>query len=245
MIEKVEGIVLNEKPYSETSKIINVITKEHGIVGILAKGALNLKSELRSVTAKLTYGYFYIYYKENKLSTLKSVDIIDSLKFIKKDLTKISFASYLIDLASQVMKQNNNELVYQLLVQSLLKINEGYDPLVITNILELKYLDYLGIMPILDSCSICGSKKDIITISSYRGGYVCKKCHTNEIIVNLKTIKLIRMFYYVNISNITNLNISVEIKNEINKFLSDYYDRYTGLYLKSKSFLKNIIKLNE
>ena len=28
--------------------------------------------------------------------------------------------------------------------------------------------------------------------------------------------------------------------DEINKFLSEYYDRYTGLYLKSKSFLKSI-----
>ena len=29
-------------------------------------------------------------------------------------------------------------------------------------------------------------------------------------------------------------------KNEINKFLEDYYDRYTGLYLKSKDFLKQL-----
>ena len=29
---------------------------------------------------------------------------------------------------------------------------------------------------------------------------------------------------------------------EINKFLDEYYDKYTGLYLKSKDFLKNIVK---
>ena len=44
MIEKVEGIVINEKAYGETSKIINVITKEYGIIGIIAKGARTLKS---------------------------------------------------------------------------------------------------------------------------------------------------------------------------------------------------------
>ena len=83
MVTKVEGIVLNEKAYSETSKIINVITKEYGVIGILAKGALSLKSPLRSVTGKLTYGYFYIYYKENKLSILKSVDVIDNLNLLR------------------------------------------------------------------------------------------------------------------------------------------------------------------
>lgn len=245
MVTKVEGIVLNEKAYSETSKIINVITKEYGVIGILAKGALSLKSPLRSVTGKLTYGYFYIYYKENKLSTLKSVDVIDNLKSIKTDISKISFASFLLDLANQVIKQNNNSDVYTLLKQAILKINEGYDPLVITNIVELKYLNYLGVMPIIDSCSKCGNKDNIITISSYRGGYICKNCHTNEKIVNLKTIKLIRMYYYVDLEAITTLNVSAEVKMEINSFLDDYYERYTGLYLKSKDFLKNLMKLEK
>ena len=68
MIEKVEGIVINEKAYGETSKIINVITKEYGIIGIIAKGARTLKSEFRVSTAKLSYAYFNIIYKEGKLS---------------------------------------------------------------------------------------------------------------------------------------------------------------------------------
>lgn len=79
-LEEVEGIVTSETNYSETSKIINVITKEHGLIGVMAKGARSLKSPFRSVTSKLTYGKFIIYYKENKLSTLKEVSIINSLK---------------------------------------------------------------------------------------------------------------------------------------------------------------------
>ena len=33
-----------------------------------------------------------------------------------------------------------------------------------------------------------------------------------------------------------------DIKKEINNFIDDYYDRYAGLYLKSKDFLKKVIK---
>ena len=111
------------------------------------------------------------------------------------------------------------------------------------NILELKYLEFLGVMPIIDSCAMCGRKTNIVTLSSYRGGYVCKNCYTNENMVSDKTIKLIRMFYYVDISKISKLDISPKSKNEINQFLDDYYSRYTGLYLKSKSFIKNLQKL--
>ena len=44
-------------------------------------------------------------------------------------------------------------------------------------------------------------------------------------------------------SNISNKKVNSKTKNEINNFLSRYYDRYTGLYLKSKNFLDQILKL--
>ncbi len=55
---------------------------------------------------------------------------------------------------------------------------------------------------------------------------------------------MIRMFYYVDIKNITKLEVSNKIISEINHFLTDYYDRYTGLYLKSKEFLYKIKQIS-
>ena len=244
MIERVEGIIIQEKSYSETSKLITLITKEHGIINLLAKGAKTLKSPLRSTTTKLTHGYFNIIYKESKLSTLKEVDTIEYYKNIKKDINKISYATYILELVEQVIKQTNNEEVFDNLVASLKKIEENMNPLVITNILELKCLDYLGVMPVLDCCSICGNE-NIITISADQGGYLCKNCRKEETIVDEKTIKLIRMFYYVDINKIEKLEISKKISEEINYFLNSYYERYTGLYLKSKKFIEKLSKVGE
>lgn len=241
-MKDIEGIILKEQPYSETSKLLKIITKE-GVIDLIAKGSRTLKSELRSVTTKMTYGVFHIHYKEDKLSTLISVDVIDNLKNIKKDITKISYASFLIELASQVIKQNSSEFIYTILVSALKKINENYDPLIITNIVELKYLDYLGVMPILDGCAICGTKSNITTMAGSRGGYVCNNCYTNEKKVDEKSIKLLRMLYYVDIDKISSTNIKENIKKEINDFIDEYYELYTGLYLKTKSFLKNLNKI--
>lgn len=244
MIEKIEGIVISERNYSETSKIINVLTNDRGIIGIMCKGARTMKSTYRSTTLKLTYGYFNVYYKKDKLSTLISVDSIDNFKNIKTDIEKISYASFLLELAEQVMKQSLNNDIYSLLIEGLIKINENFDPLIITNIIELKYLDYLGVMPIIDRCSICGSQTSIATLSSNKGGYICNNCLTVEKIVNEKTVKLIRMFYYVDLSKITKIGINDLSKLEINSFLDEYYDQYTGLYLKSKSFINDLKKIN-
>ena len=66
-IESIEGIVLSETNYSESSKILNVLTKEHGLIGIMSKGCRNMKSKLRTASRKLIYGTFHIYYKEKCL----------------------------------------------------------------------------------------------------------------------------------------------------------------------------------
>ena len=111
--------------------------------------------------------------------------------------------------------------------------------MIITNILELKYLDYLGIKPELNSCAVCGSTK-VLTVSTNKGGFVCTNCHRNEKIVDKKTIKVLRMLYYVDISKISKIELNDNTKEEIDTFINEYYDKYTGLYLKSKKFLKSI-----
>lgn len=245
MITKIEGIVVSEMNYGESSKIINIITKEHGIIGVLAKGCKNMKSELRSVTSKLTFGVFNLYFKKGKLSILKSVDVTNSFMNIKKKLTLISYSIFLLELAEQVIKETENYEVYDLLKESLIKINEGFDFLVISNILKLKYLDFLGVMPIINCCSNCGIKTNIVTISVDSGGYLCKNCLDNSKIVSEKTIKLIRMFYYVDISKITNIDINIVSKYEIDDFLNIYYDKYTGIYLKNRKFIEKLNQINQ
>ena len=165
MIKKIEGIILSEVDYKESSKIINVLTKEYGIIGFIAKGTKKVNSPLTAVTSKLTYGYFHVKYKENGLSTLMEVDVIDRFKNIKKDISMMSYSLYLLELSDRVYKHSENNTIYDELIASLKKINEGYDYQVITNIFELKMLDYLGIKPVVDECVNCGSKHDIVTIS--------------------------------------------------------------------------------
>ncbi len=240
-IIKVKGIVLTETNYSESSKILNVLTREKGKIGILSKGCCGPKSKLRSVSTKLTYGYFNIYYKENGLSTLICVDVIDSFRNIMTDITRIGYVSYITELVDQVIKQVDDDEIFDIYINTLLKINEKYDPAILTNIIELKLLDYLGVMPVIDSCSSCGSNKQIVTIDSESGGYICKNCYTNQKLVSDKTIKLIHLLYCVDISKITKLEVSSETKKEISNFIEEYYDKYTGLYLKSKKFLDKII----
>ncbi len=129
--------------------------------------------------------------------------------------------------------------ISEFLKEKFKKDNERFEK--IENLLEV----FDGIKPNIDNCISCGTQNNIVTISSYKGGLLCKDCISNEKIYNIKTIKLIRMFYYVDLNKITKLDISPNIKKELNLFINDYYDRYSGLYLKSKTFLEEFKSLKE
>lgn len=245
MIKKIEGIIISSVDYKESSKIINVLTPTEGMIGILAKGCKNIKSKLSATTNLLSYGIFHLNYHNGSIPYLIEIDILNNLKNIKKDLIRLNYSLFLAELASQVSKTENTDEIYQLLIDGLLKINDFYDSQIITNIIELKLLKYLGIKPSMNECVNCKSKSNIVTISSYKGGLLCQNCLGNEAIFQLKTIKLIRLFFEIDLKKITKIEINDDIKKELNLFIDDYYDRYSGLYLKSKNLLQKFSQFNQ
>ena len=101
----------------------------------------------------------------------------------------------------------------------------------------------MGVSPIVTGCANCGRTTNIVSLSPTAGGFICKDCYQNEGYYSDKAIKLLQMYYYVDLEKITKIDVNPKVNAEINKFLEDYYDRYTGIYLTSKKMLKNVIKL--
>ena len=199
-IISVNGIVVSSISFKENSKILNILTKEKGLIGCISKGCKNLKSKLRVISENFAYGTFHLYYKESE-----------------------------------------SEEIYPILESALLKIEEGFDPKVITNIVELQYLEYIGININLDECVKCGNTK-VVTLSIPKGGYICSNCRTNEPIIDTKVMKLLRLYNYVDISKISNLDIDDKVRDNIDLLINEYYEEYSGVVIKSKKFLRDLDK---
>lgn len=232
---KTKGIVLSETPYSETSKILQVLTEDYGLIGIISKGCRNVKNKLRGVSNKMNYCEYTINYKENGLSTLIEGDIINSFKNTFGNMKKSMYSFYLMDLCFQVLKENNNKEIFNLLSIALVKIDEGLSPELISNIIEVRLLNYLGVSLSLDTCVLCGKNEDIITLDLNCGGAICKDCYKEGYIMNTKAIKLIGLLNKIDLEKLEKLEITDDdIFKEIDKFINEYYSIYTGIYLKKK-----------
>ncbi len=235
---RVKGIVLSETPYGESSKILNVLTDEYGLIGVISKGSKNIKSKLRGISNKMNYCEYTISYKENGLSTLIEGNTINSFKNIYINMNMAMYSFYIMDLVYQVLKENNNKELFDILENALTKINDGLSPELISIIVELKLLKYLGVMLNLDSCTNCGKKDNLITIDVNSGGLLCQDCYSDGYIFDTKSLNLIIMLNKINLGKISKLEITDEkVYKDIENFMYEYYSTYTGIYLKKKNKL--------
>jgi len=233
----VEGIVLKETPYSETSKVIQILTKEYGLISVLAKGALSPKSNLRALSLPFLYAKFNISYKKDKLSILKSGMPIILYGTKVHNIEFYAYISYLCELSYKVLLENNDKDIFKILINGLNKMCDGLDYNVIKNIIEFKYLHYLGIDPDLSICHKCLCEKEPYAIDGKIGGFVCSECYTNEREVPSNFKKILERFMNVNIDEINEIKLSKENAKIVNEFLREYYSSFSAIYLNSEKFL--------
>ncbi len=236
---KTKGIVISETNYSETSKILNILTEDYGLIGVIAKGSRNMKNKLRGVSNKMNYCEYTISYKEKGLSTLIEGSTLNSFKNIYLDMRKAFYSFFLMDLFSQVLKENNNKKLFSLLENSLIKINDGLNEKLICVIVEIKLLEYLGVSLNMECCNICGRDDEFLTVSINDGGIICKNCYHDGYVFNDKTLKLFLLLAKIDLFKIKKLELTDDNAfNEIDKFLDEYYNFYTGIYLNKKDKLE-------
>lgn len=247
MLEKCEGIVIRTANYGESNKIVTLYTREWGKVGMMARGAKKPNSRLSAVTQPFTYGYFLMQ-RGSGLGTMQQGEMISSMRSIKEDIFLTAYAAYIVELLDRSVEDRKpNPFLFELLYQSLNLINEGYDPDIIMNIFEMKMLNTLGLYPILNQCAVCGSTDGHFSFSIREGGLLCHRCLEKDpyhFKLSPAAVRLLRVFYYFDLSRLGDISVKDETKAELKKIITAYYDENSGLNLKSKKFLNQMEKFD-
>jgi DNA repair protein RecO (recombination protein O) len=243
MLQKCEGIVIRTTDYGETNKIITIFTREWGKIGVMARGAKKPNSRLSSVTQLFTHGYFLVQ-RGSGLGSLQQGEIATSLRSIGEDIFLTAYASYIVELTDKCTDEKKpNPFHFELLLQTLNYMNEGYEPDILMNIYEMKMLNVMGLYPVLNQCSVCGSTDGHFSFSIREGGFICHRCLEKDRYhykLSPATVKLLRLFYYFDLSRLGNISVKAETKAELKNVIDSYYEEYSGLHLKTKKFLNSM-----
>ncbi|MDM5315855.1 DNA repair protein RecO [Fictibacillus sp. b24] len=247
MLYKVEGIVIKTVPYGESNTIITLYTKELGKIGVMARGAKKPKSRFTSITQLFTYGIF-VFQKGRGLGTLQQGEALSSFRKIREDLVKTAYAAYLAELLDRHTSEDDlRPDLFGWIKQSLEYINHGIDPEVITFLFEMKMMKIAGIVPELTKCVSCHSTEGDFSFSIREGGFLCERCSYKDpyrMNISKGTAKLLNMFYYLDLARLGNVSLKKETKKELRMLFDAYMDEYSGVFLKSKKFLKQLDDLS-
>jgi len=246
LLAKCEGIVIRAIDYGETSKIITVFSKELGKTSLMARGAKKPVSKLASVSQIFTQGH-YLFHIGSGMGTLQQGEITQHFRAIHEDIVLLAYVTYIAECIDRItIERQPNVPLYESCLQIFHYLAEGYDPEVILQIFEVKMISLLGIAPELSQCVNCGEVSTHYAFSMQEGGLLCRKClwiDPHKISISQKAIKLLRLFQMIDISRLGEISISVETKNEIRIVLDLYLEKNSGLYLKSKKFLRQVHQL--
>ncbi|WP_042458516.1 DNA repair protein RecO [Neobacillus dielmonensis] len=248
MLQKCEGIVIRATNYGETNKIVTIYTREWGKIGVMARGAKKPNSRLSAISQIFTHGYFLVQ-KGTGLGSLQQGEIITSMRSITEDIFLTAYASYIVELTDKCTDEKKpNPFHFELLYQTLNYMNEGFDPDVLMNIYEMKMLNVMGLYPTLNQCSVCGSTDGHFSFSIREGGFICHRCLDKDpyhFKITPATVRLLRLFYYMDLSRLGNISVKDQTKAELKQIISAYYEEYSGLHLKTKKFLNSMDKFRD
>lgn len=110
MLIKSEGIVLRTTDYGETNKIVTLLTREHGKIGVMARGAKKSNSRLSAISQPFLYGTFLIQ-SSTGLGTLQQGEMIESMRAIREDLFLTAYAAYMTELMDKGTEEKSQTLI--------------------------------------------------------------------------------------------------------------------------------------
>lgn len=194
MHDKVQGFILKQMDYQDSSSILTVLTKEYGKLSIVARGVKKMTSKNASKTLPFTLVEFLIDYKENHtMFTMQQATCIQMYKHMHMDLQKSTVASIMAEIVDDFVVEESASY-YRMLFEAYEALEQDTHIETVLALFLVEEMKEFGIEADVDECVHCG-KKQVVSISSEQGGFLCKDCATlfHSKIYELEDLKRFRL----------------------------------------------------
>jgi len=189
---KDEAICIGSTRYSESSQIVTLFSKEHGLIKAIAKGARRPKGKFGGGIDLLTAAriIFSVSSSDATLALLHEYVTCEPFGLLRNDLLALNCGQFAGDMLSKFTEcYDPHELLYSGFYQTLGKLQlPSNNPLL--SIVEFQFFLFqeVGLSPVFSHCSICGKilpEQDIngfpkLYFSSHNGGMLCRVCEASS-----------------------------------------------------------------
>ncbi|HEU4563159.1 MAG TPA: DNA repair protein RecO [Gemmatimonadaceae bacterium] len=178
-----DAIVLHAFPYSETSRILRLATREAGVQSVLARGARRAKSRFGSALDLFAQGTAQLYLKEGRdLQTLGAFDVTRARPALAADLGRFAGASAVAELVLRFGTAGDvHASLFDALAEALDRVAAAAPERASEAALAgaWRLVAELGFAPSLEGCSVCHAPipdASDLPFSHVAGGILCAAC---------------------------------------------------------------------
>lgn len=224
---RTEAIVLGRLDYGEADRILVVFTPGMGRLDLIAKGARKTQSRLgpsldlfANVNLELARG--------KELDVVRSVVPVRRFDSLRGDLNAYAHASYYAELVRAFAQpREEHPEIYDLLVRSLVLMDEGVDIWMITRHFELALVTALGYRPELFACVSCGRpiQPEVNAFSASLGGLLCDACRGEDpgaIPLSVNAQKYLRILQRDGLAAAARVRPTLQERQEIQHVMTHY-----------------------
>jgi DNA repair protein RecO len=181
VIIKTLAIPLAHYPYSSTSRIVHWLTRHHGKISTLLKGALRPKSSfLGEYELFSTSELLYLPRHTSTLHPGKECALLHPRPAFRTNWRAMQAASYISALFNRTLPEEAPHPGLFEFYEELLDLAEQYgNTPTFLPWAELQFCTHLGHTPNLGNCTLCGTPKNL-AFSAPSGGTICKKCSQKQ-----------------------------------------------------------------
>jgi DNA repair protein RecO (recombination protein O) len=181
--ETTPAIVLRARDYSESDRVLTLLTRDCGKLGGMAKGA---KASRRRFEHKLEpFSHVLLHFRRRphgELVFITRAEAGDLARFeVEGDVRKFALGCYMLELADAFTTEHGDAAgAYRVVAQALGALARHGADRALREAFELSLLAWAGFGLELARCRVCGSDAasngDAVYFVVSRGGVVCARC---------------------------------------------------------------------
>lgn len=239
MLTDTEAIVLRQVKTSYGRKMILLFSKKYGKIS--AGTSLGDKGRTKSSLAlkPFTHGRYEMY-KNRDSYNINSAEVIKSYYKIGEDVDKYMNGAYVLEFTEKALAEEVPAPAVFRLLTEFFDMLETRDKAIGTLVLayQVKLFKYLGIMPELERCTVCGEKKEAAAFSIKDGGIICEDClgnlenSDNDTLIyddKFGIVNILRYFTVNPLKSIENLALKGDTGRMLQKLVREYAAHYLDI----------------
>ncbi len=235
-LEKATAIVLRVTPFSETSSVVTLFTREAGKLSGLAKGARRPKGPFDAALDLLsTCRVVFLRKSSEALDLLTEAKLSRRFRWRGPELSRLYAGYYVAELLSELTDDYDaHPQLFDEADETLAEL--GFEPRPAHRMLrfEMSALRILGHAPTLELCAECGgavTQASRVAFSSTAGGVLCSDCrgrHAQVVLVTPGVLRTLERFVDASSDAWRRLEIDAGVRGELRGVVNNYMAHLIG-----------------